>query len=192
MGQVQAGRRQQQRQRGGILAAGQDVDDDRRGLNALVEGLTAGGLDGRQPVGRHTAQDLHHLPVTIVRTLQLAADRGQSGRQHPVTEGSAVAQGARFARQHRHIVPGVVDGLAATEDAAMLPDDPEVTGGLDETLIEVLLALYMVLVVELVRTRGRCPARPAMRRGPRADLGDARALAAARTGLAQLLPHGRA
>ena len=41
--------------------------------------------------------------------------------------------------------------MIAFFQAPMLPDDPEVTGGLDETLIEVLLAFYMVAVVELVR-----------------------------------------
>ena len=45
--------------------------------------------------------------------------------------------------------------MIAFFQAPMLPDDPEVTGGLDETLIEVLLALYMVLVVELVRRSPR-------------------------------------
>ena len=45
--------------------------------------------------------------------------------------------------------------MIAFFQAPMLPDDPEVTGGLDETVIEVLLALYMVLVVELVRRSPR-------------------------------------
>lgn len=39
--------------------------------------------------------------------------------------------------------------------APMLPDDPEVVGGLDETLFEVLLACYMVLTVELARRSPR-------------------------------------
>ena len=45
--------------------------------------------------------------------------------------------------------------MIAFFQAPMLPDDPEVTGGLDETLIEVLLAFYMVAVVELVRRSPR-------------------------------------
>ena len=40
MGQAQAGGRQQQRWRGGILTAGEDVDDDRAGRNpAQADGL---------------------------------------------------------------------------------------------------------------------------------------------------------
>lgn len=39
--------------------------------------------------------------------------------------------------------------------APMLPDDPEVVGGLDETFFEVLLACYMVLTVELARRSPR-------------------------------------
>lgn len=45
--------------------------------------------------------------------------------------------------------------MIAFFQAPMLPDDPEVTGGLDETVIEVLLAFYMVAVVELVRRSPR-------------------------------------
>jgi membrane protease YdiL (CAAX protease family) len=45
--------------------------------------------------------------------------------------------------------------MIAFFQAPMLPDDPEVSGGLDETVIEVLLAFYMVLVVELVRRSPR-------------------------------------
>ena len=45
--------------------------------------------------------------------------------------------------------------MIAFFQAPMLPDDPEVTGGLDETLIEVLLAFYMVAVVELARRSPR-------------------------------------
>jgi membrane protease YdiL (CAAX protease family) len=41
--------------------------------------------------------------------------------------------------------------MIAFFQAPLLPDDPEVTGGLDETMIEVALAFYMVVVVELVR-----------------------------------------
>ena len=45
--------------------------------------------------------------------------------------------------------------MIAFFQAPMLPDDPEVTGGLDETVIEVLLAFYMLAAVELVRRSPR-------------------------------------
>ena len=53
---------------------------------------------------------------------ELAADPVQAGRQHPVLKGRAVAQRTRLARQHRHVVPGIEDGLVAAEAAAVLAD----------------------------------------------------------------------
>lgn len=118
MGQAQACGCEQQRWRGGILAAGKDVDDDRRGMNALIEGFAAGRFDSLQPVIPHASQDLDHLPVAIIAAFELAPDRGQCLRQHPVAERRPIAQGAGFAGQNRHIVPRIIDRLAATEGAA--------------------------------------------------------------------------
>ena len=138
MGQAQTCGCEQQRRRGGILAAGKDVDDDRGGVNALIEGLAAGRLDSLQAVVPHADQDLDHLPIAIVAALQLAPDRGHGLWQHPVAEGRSIAQGARFARQNRHIVPGVIDRLTPTKGAGMfrdhhpiLPDDDPVGIGMD-------------------------------------------------------------
>ena len=39
MGQAHTFGREQRRRRGGILPAGKDVDDDRRGMDALIHGL---------------------------------------------------------------------------------------------------------------------------------------------------------
>ncbi len=45
--------------------------------------------------------------------------------------------------------------MIAFFQAPMLPDDPEVTGGLEDMVIEVLLAFYMVVIVEVVRKSPR-------------------------------------
>src|SRR5690606_26616996 len=91
--------------------------------NALIERLLAGGLDGAYPVGQHAGEDLHHLPVAIVCCLELAAYLLHGRRQDPSPERRAVAQAARLARQHRHVVPGIVDHLAAPERTGMIADD---------------------------------------------------------------------
>ncbi|TKA95288.1 hypothetical protein FAZ78_17665 [Cereibacter changlensis] len=121
MGQAQACRHEQQQWRGGILAAGKDVDDDRRGMDALIEGVAAGGLDSLQPIISNTGQDLHHLPVPIIAAVQLAPDRSHGLWQHPVPERRTIAQGTRFVRQNRHIVPRIMDRLPTASIAAIVP-----------------------------------------------------------------------
>ena len=44
--------------------------------------------------------------------------------QYRVLEGWAVPQGAEFADEHRHVMPGVVHGVAAAERTGVLADDP--------------------------------------------------------------------
>src|ERR1700693_331231 len=51
--------------------------------------------------------------------------------QHPLLEGSAVAQGAGFAGEHRDVMPGVVERVAAVKRAGMLGDDPTVLADYD-------------------------------------------------------------
>lgn len=99
-------------------------------MDALIHGLAAGGLDSLQPIIGHAAQDLDHLPVTVIAALQLAPDRGHGGWEHPVLERSSIAQCSGFACQNRHIVPRVIDCLTSakgsgmfTDHHAILPDD---------------------------------------------------------------------
>lgn len=82
-------------------------------MDTLLQGLGAGRFHRRQSIGLHGCQDVHHLPIAIVGELELATYLLHRCRQHPFLEGRAVAQGAWLARQHRHIVPGVVNRLAA-------------------------------------------------------------------------------
>ena len=126
MAQRQRRRREDRGRRAGIALAGEDVEDDVGGVDAVGDRLGAGGLDRRQPVGEHRGEDVDHLPIAVVGAGELAPHALHRGRQHPVLEGRAVAQGAGLAGEHRHVMPRVVDRLAAAERAGMLGDDPPV------------------------------------------------------------------
>src|SRR5207244_12315624 len=76
--------------------------------------------------------------VAIVRALQLTPHALQAGRQEPVLERRAIPERARLPGEHRHVMPRVVDRLAAAEAAAMfagdysvLADDDAIGIGLD-------------------------------------------------------------
>ncbi len=123
MGQAQRGWGKQQGRWQGIAASREDVDDDRGGVNALIEGLATGRLDSHQTIIANAAQDLNHLAVAVIAALQLAPDRGHGRGQHPVLERGAITQRPGFAGQNRHIVPGIIDGLVPTEGPCMFADD---------------------------------------------------------------------
>lgn len=106
-------------------------------MNAVFDGLGAGGFNRRQPVDQHRIEDVDHLPIAVSDAGELAPHPLHRGRQHPVFERRTVAQGTRLAGQHRHIMPGTVAGLAAAEatrmlghDAAVLADDDAVGIGM--------------------------------------------------------------
>ena len=84
-------------------------------MDALIEGFAAGRLDRLKSVIADAAQDLNHLPIAVIAALQLAPDCGHGRWQHPVLERRPVPQGSGFACQNRHIMPWVIDGLAAAE-----------------------------------------------------------------------------
>src|SRR5512139_1837193 len=69
------------------------------------------------------------LPSSVLASLR------RIRRQHPVLERSAVAPGAGFASEHRHIVPGIVGRLAASEGSRMLGNDPAVLADYDPVRI---------------------------------------------------------
>ena len=126
MAQCQRSRGEDVGRRRRITLAGQDVEHDIGGMNAVSDRLGARCFDGRQAVGQNRVEDVDHLPVAIVGTGELAPYTFNRRGQYPVLEGSAVAQGTGFASQHRHVMPGIVDGIAAAERASMLGNDASV------------------------------------------------------------------
>ena len=124
-----------QRQRGwrenvggpaGIALPSENVEDDVSGVDALDDRLSAGGFDRRQSVGEHRGEDVDHLPIAVIDASELAPYALHRGWQHPILEGSAVAQGAWLAGEHRDVVPRVVERIPAAERAGMFGDDPPV------------------------------------------------------------------
>ena len=95
-------------------------------MDAFGQRLDAGRLHRRQSVGEHRGEDFDHLPVAVIGSGELAPHPLQRRRQHPVLERRAVAQSARLAGQNRHIMPGIVDRLAAAVAARMLGHDAPV------------------------------------------------------------------
>src|SRR5580704_7062336 len=76
--------------------------------------------------GSPSVSTADHLPIAILGAGELAPHALHRRRQHPILEGSAVAKGTGLAGEHRHIMPGVVDRVAAAERAGMLADDSPV------------------------------------------------------------------
>ena len=79
-------------------------------------------LDRLQPVLLNRREDPHELPVTVVATNQPSPYAAERAGQLPALEGRAVPQRAGLLRQNRHVVPRIVDDLAAPEAAGMLGD----------------------------------------------------------------------
>src|SRR3954453_232922 len=107
----------------GFPAAGQDVEDDGAGLDAIAQRLAAGRFHGGQTVRQHRAENVHHLAVGVGRGGEPGAHPPQGARQNPVPERRPVPESSWLAGQDGHVVPGIVDGLVAAEPAGMLGDD---------------------------------------------------------------------
>jgi transposase len=98
-----------------LSLSSQDVEHDIGGMDAVSDRLSAGGLDCWQSVGQHRIEDVDHLAIAIVSTGELAPYTLDRRGQYPILEGSAIAQSTGFAHQYRHVVPRVVNRLAAAE-----------------------------------------------------------------------------
>ena len=121
--QRQRGRCEDGGRRAGIALAGEDVENDIGGMNAVGDCFRTSCLDRRQSVGEHRGEDVDHLTIAIVDAGEFAPDAFHGGRQHPVLEGRTVAQGAGLAGEHWHVMPRVVDRVAAAERSGMFGDD---------------------------------------------------------------------
>ena len=115
-------RREDGRRRSGVALAREDVDDHIGRVDALGHRLGTGGLDRRQPVGEHGGENGDHLAIAVIGTGEFASHPLQRGRQHPVLERRAVAQCPGLAGQDRHVVPWIIDRLAAPIAAGMFRD----------------------------------------------------------------------
>ena len=91
-------------------------------MNTLVERLATGRFDSQQAVDEHGGKDVDHLPVAIADACQSAPHPLDGSWQHPVFEWRPVAQGAGLPGQHRHVMPGVLERLAAGEGTRVLAD----------------------------------------------------------------------
>jgi len=56
----------------GITLAGQDVENHIGRMHAVADGLGAGRLDRRQPIGKHRGEDVDHLSIAVVSVGELA------------------------------------------------------------------------------------------------------------------------
>ena len=126
MAQRQGSRRKDRDRWTGITLAGQDVENHIGRMHAVADGLGAGRLDRRQPIGKHRGEEVDHLSIAVVSVGELAPHPFHRGWQNPVLEWRTVAQSAGLACKHRHVVPGIVDRLPAAEGASMFSDYPAV------------------------------------------------------------------
>src|SRR5205814_9312450 len=101
----------------------QDVENDIGGVDPIAERLAASRLHRGKPVGQHRRENLDHLTVAVIRALQLMPHPRQTDRQRPILERGSVPERAGLPGEHRHVMPGIVDRLAATEAARVIADD---------------------------------------------------------------------
>ncbi len=87
--------------------------------DAGLQRFRTGGLNRGHAVIQHRAQYLDELSVPVGVLLQLGADLGQRGRQCPILERGAVAQGAGLLHQDRQIML-VISAITGREFAQRL------------------------------------------------------------------------
>jgi len=83
MAQCQRSRGEDVGRRRRITLAGQDVEHDIGGMNAVSDRLGAGCFDGRQAVGQNALRMSDHLTIAIVGTGELAPYTFDRSRKHP-------------------------------------------------------------------------------------------------------------
>lgn len=116
---------------GGVALPGQNVENDVGRMHALAQSLGASRFHRRKPIAEYGGQNRDHLPTAIIAAGELAPDLFDADGQYPILEGRAITQGARFARQHRDIMPGIKECLLAAKRAGMLAHDHAVLAQLD-------------------------------------------------------------
>lgn len=71
-----------------ITPAGEDVEHDIGGMDAMGNCLGAGRLDGWQAVSQNRVEDVDHLPIAIVGTGELAPHTFYRSGQHQSLKGA--------------------------------------------------------------------------------------------------------
>ena len=70
-----------------ITLAGEDVENDIGGMDAVGNCLGAGCFDSRKAVGQNRVEDIDHLPIAVIGAGKLPPHTLDRSRQHPVLEG---------------------------------------------------------------------------------------------------------
>ncbi len=89
-------------------------------MHAFLERFSARCFDSIQPIRQNRAENIHHLPIAIGCSPQLALDPPHGRWQLPLLEGGTIPQGTGLPCEHGDVVQRVVDIFAASEDARML------------------------------------------------------------------------
>ena len=88
MAQCQRSRRENRGWRAWITLAGEDVEDDVGGVDAVGDRLGAGGLNRGQSVGEHCGEDVDHLPIAVIDAGELAPHALHRGRNTQSLNGA--------------------------------------------------------------------------------------------------------
>jgi hypothetical protein len=77
--------------------AGEDVENDTRGMNIVRQRLCTGSFYCIDAVRQHGTQDIDYLPVTTGLAFQFALNAPDRCGKDPFLERRSVAQGTGFA-----------------------------------------------------------------------------------------------
>ena len=103
----------------GLMAAGERIQDDVSAGDPGFERFRTGRLDSSQAVGENGGEDLDHLPVAVVAAFQLAPDAiDVTPGSTQSLNGAPFRSAPGFARQNRHVMPGIVDNCSLARSGA--------------------------------------------------------------------------
>lgn len=180
--------------RRGLALSGEDIEHHVPADRAARQRLGASRFDGLQPIGHYSGQDTDHLPVAVTMRGEAAAHPLDAGWKLPALERRTIPQCPGLARQHRHIMPGVINGLVPpkpadmlSDDLAVLPDDEALGIGVDFDRAPACLRVDRVFVIIEADEQGpRNRRRQRMESIERPSIGDERRA----VGLLEYLPDG--
>ena len=108
---------------GRLAAAGEDVQDNLVAGGPRFQRFADRGLDRIQAIGHDCCQHAHEATIGLVTGAELAPQARQRRRQLPALERRAIAKRAGLARQHRQVMPGIVDRPVTPKVPGMLGHD---------------------------------------------------------------------